>query len=178
MSFHLSFIVKKYGIRVVDVAQVWLLQSWGSAVVDHATEDLPPLWRVVLSRNQLIYHSNCHWLSNRIFVICIACNLYGRTNATTPLTLGSPMSGSQLNVDAEYYWMNSVKIQQSCCSCWCTVNVRTWLTDWLIRPHVQSTWCQWPTVNDHCHMTWHIHYCHCVTTYTTIPVKFRVIIHQ
>ena len=44
---------------VVDnVAQVWLLQSWGSAVVGHATEDLLPLWRVVLSRNQLIYHYN------------------------------------------------------------------------------------------------------------------------
>ena len=63
MSFFIwRSIVKKYGIRVVDVAQVWLLQSWGSAVVEHATEDLLPLWRLVLSRNQLIYH--CHCLCN------------------------------------------------------------------------------------------------------------------
>ena len=63
-------------------------------------------WRICCHCGDLCCHGinwfiiliNCHWL---IFVICIACNLYGRTNATTPVTVGSPMSGSQLKVDAE-----------------------------------------------------------------------------
>lgn len=112
-SFQLLSMASESDWVVDNVAQVWLLQSWGSAVVGHATEDLLPLWRVVLSRNQLIYHYNLSLTFQQKLcnLHCAVTDCVWQDKCNNACDIGI----SNVRIPAERWRRYSVKIQQSCC---------------------------------------------------------------